>query len=300
MKAFLIIFISIILEAMPFVLLGALVSACIGLFVSESLIEKILPKRRWIGFIVAALLGIVFPVCECAIIPITRRLIKKGVPIGMGMTFMLAVPIVNPVVLLSTYYAFNDRLYMLYARAGFGFLAAVAVGVLISISEGSSKPVLKDETVTDEVLCACGCQEIYRGYGAPSYIRSILEHTSKEFLNIIKYLVIGASLSALFQTYVDKDIMRFIGSHSYLAILFMMALAFVLSVCSEVDAFIARSFIMQFSSGSILAFLVFGPMLDIKNMLMLMGHFKTRFVIKVAVYITLISALIGFIANLFI
>jgi uncharacterized membrane protein YraQ (UPF0718 family) len=300
MKPFLIVFISIILEAMPFVLLGALVSACIQLFVSEELIERILPKKKWKGFIAAGLMGIIFPVCECAIIPITRRLIKKGIPTGMAMTFMLAVPIINPVVLLSTYYAFNDKTYMVAGRAGFGFLAAVVIGVLISISEEGKEPILKDKDVREEEQCTCGCQTIKGSYYSPSHLTSILEHTSKEFLNIMQYLVLGAILSSVFQTYVNKDVMQFIGNNSYMAVPFMMILAFILSLCSEVDAFIARTFITQFSSGSILAFLIFGPMLDIKNALMLGGYFKTRFVVKVMVYTTLICGMIGFIANEFI
>lgn len=300
MKSFLIIFMSIVLEAMPFVLLGALVSACIQVFISESHIEKILPKRKWIGFIIAALLGLIFPVCECAIIPITRRLIKKGVPIGMATTFMLAVPIVNPVVLLSTYYAFNDKLYMVFARAGFGFLAAVAIGLLIAISEENSTYALKERREKEEALCDCGCQLGGSRYQAPSYLRSVLEHTNKEFINIMQYLIFGAFLASLFQSYVDKEVMGFISGNSYLAVIFMMGIAFILSICSEVDAFIARTFIAQFSSGSILAFLIFGPMLDLKNTMMLMGHFKTKFVIKLIIYITLVSILIGFIANLLI
>ncbi|MDF2614303.1 MAG: transporter [Clostridia bacterium] len=300
MKSFLIIFMSVILEAMPFVLLGAVVSAGIQVFVSESRIEKILPKRRWIGFIVAALLGLVFPVCECAIIPITRRLIKKGIPTGMAITFMLAVPIVNPVVLLSTYYAFNDKLYMLLARAGFGFLAAITIGILIAVSEEKSTYILKERREQEELLCDCGCQPSGSGYHSSSYLRSVLEHTNKEFINIMQYLILGAFLSSLFQTYVSQEVMGFISGNSYLAVLFMMGIAFILSICSEVDAFIARTFIAQFSSGSILAFLVFGPMLDLKNTMMLIGHFKTKFVIKLITYITLVCALVGFIANLLI
>ncbi len=300
MKPFLIVFMSIIIEALPFVLLGAFVSACIHLFVSERFIEKVLPKQRWMGYIISALLGLVFPVCECAIIPITRRLIKKGVPLGMGMTFMLAVPIINPVVLLSTYYAFNDKLYMLFARAGFGFLAAVAIGMLVSFGEEKGKETLKDKEEHFEELCACGCQSPDRGYGRTLYITSILEHTTKEFFGIMRYLVFGALLSALFQAYMDKGIINYISTHSGIAILFMIALAFILSICSEVDAFIARTFINQFGPGPVLAFLVFGPMLDLKNMMMLLGHFKTKFVIKLMAYITLISILTGFIANLLI
>jgi uncharacterized membrane protein YraQ (UPF0718 family) len=283
---------------MPFVLIGALVSGGIQVFISESFIERIVPKRKWIGFIAAALMGLIFPVCECAIIPIARRLIKKGIPIGMATTFMLAVPIVNPVVLLSTYYAFNDSVYMVAARAGFGFLAAITIGVLIAISEEKGKAVLKQESGREEVVCACGCQLIDKGDGPLAYIKSILEHTSKEFVTIMKYLILGAFLSSLFTAYVDPDVIGYISSNAYVEIFFMMGLAFILSICSEVDAFVARTFIAQFSSGSILAFLIFGPMLDLKNTLMLVGHFKVKFVIKLIIYITLISALIGLIVNL--
>ena len=298
MKSFLIVFMSIIFEAMPFVLIGAFVSSIIHVFVSERFIENILPKQRWMGYIVAALLGIVFPVCECAIVPITRRLVKKGVPIGMAVTFMLAVPIINPVVLLSTYYAFNDKLYMVYARAGFGFLAAVTIGLLTAISQEGGKALLRPEAEIEEELCACGCQTIKNGEEKGLYLSSLLEHTSREFLNILKYLILGAFLSAVFQLAVKGEMLTFISRNSFISVLFMIVLAFILSICSEVDAFIARTFVLSFSSGSILAFLIFGPMLDLKNTLMLLGHFKVKFVVKLMAYITLISIFIGLIANL--
>ena len=127
------IFLSIIFEGIPFILIGALVSSIIQIFVSEEAIAKIIPKNKFVGVLIASLVGLVFPVCECAIVPITRRLIKKGVPLSIAVTFMLSVPIMNPVVLLSTHYAFMGMSYMVIARAMFGMIGAITIGVLIGI-----------------------------------------------------------------------------------------------------------------------------------------------------------------------
>ncbi len=94
------IFLSIIFEGIPFILIGALASSIIQIFVSEETIARIIPKNKFVGVFIASLVGLVFPVCECAIVPITRRLLKKGVPLSIAITFMLSVPIMNPVVLL--------------------------------------------------------------------------------------------------------------------------------------------------------------------------------------------------------
>ena len=127
------IFLSIIFEGIPFILIGALASSIIQIFVSEEAIAKIIPKNKFIGVLIASLVGLVFPVCECAIVPITRRLIKKGVPLSIAVTFMLSVPIMNPVVLLSTHYAFMGMSYMVIARAMFGMIGAITIGVLIGV-----------------------------------------------------------------------------------------------------------------------------------------------------------------------
>ena len=127
------IFLSIIFEGIPFILIGALVSSIIQIFVSEEAIAKIIPKNKFVGVLIASLVGLVFPVCECAIVPITRRLIKKGVPLSIAITFMLSVPIMNPVVLLSTHYAFMGMSYMVIARAMFGMIGAITIGMLIGM-----------------------------------------------------------------------------------------------------------------------------------------------------------------------
>lgn len=292
------IFISIVLEAMPFIMLGAFISALIQVFVSEKFIEKIIPKNKILGFLGAALMGIIFPVCECAIVPITRRLMKKGVPVGTAITFMLAVPIVNPIVLMSTYYAFYDKPSMVLIRGGFGLLVAIIIGILMDFSEKENDlPIEREESYQGDYKCYCGCNEVNGLTSKHSKLRSVMEHTSKELLDISKYLIFGAVISSIFQVTVSKQFTSVIGQHPYYSILTMMALAFILSICSEADAFIARSFLGQFTTGSVAIFLILGPMIDIKNTLMLSGNFKSRLVIKLIIYIAAITFSVGCIIN---
>ncbi|MBE0600677.1 MAG: permease, partial [Firmicutes bacterium] len=131
MRGFTLILWSILLEAFPFVLLGIVVSSVIQVFVTEDMILKIMPRNRFLRLLFASLVGLIFPVCECAIIPITSGLIKKGMPVGPAITFMLATPIINPIVLLSTYNAFPAMPQMMLLRAACGLIGAVAIGALV-------------------------------------------------------------------------------------------------------------------------------------------------------------------------
>jgi uncharacterized protein len=289
-------FISIVLEAMPFILLGALVSALIQVFVSEDLISRFLPRNRFLGLLAASLMGIIFPVCECAIVPITRRLIKKGVPLSMAVTFMLSVPIVNPIVLMSTYYAFYDKPSMVLVRGGFGLIGAVVIGILISVLQEGRDPLKQEEgSGYHNSLCACGRD--HGGFKHSSRFVEVIEHTNHELYDIGRYLIIGALLSSGFQTLVSRNLMAALGQHRIYSVAAMMALAYIISLCSEADAFIARSFLGQFTEGSIAAFLISGPMIDIKNTLMLAGIFKKSFVIKLIFLIFSVCFIIGFIVN---
>jgi uncharacterized protein len=286
------IFISIILEAIPFILLGAIVSALIQVFVSEETIAKIIPKNKVLGFVAASLMGFIFPVCECAIIPIAKRLIKKGLPLGFGVTFMLAVPIANPVVLLSTYYAFQGNPSVVIMRGGFAILAAITVGVLISIVEGDNPSPLRSNDYALDGGCYCGCGNNNGLYKYQSKFRIILDHTTREFLSISKYLILGAFISGVFQTIISRSLIASVGNRPMASIAVMMMLAFTLSICSEADAFIASSFMSQFTIGSILGFLLLGPMVDIKNAFMIFGNFKGKVAAKFIVYIVLVIFII--------
>lgn len=270
------IFTSIILEAMPFIILGSFVSAIIQIYVSEEFIRKFIPNGSVLGYFEAALVGLLFPVCECAIIPITRRLIRKGLPVGVGVTFMLAVPIINPVVIMSTYYAFYDKQGMILLRTVGGFVAAILIGMIVNALQHNKDCLLLNYVESDN-YCNCGCNSYF---GKKNGIKAILEHTNREFLDITRYLIFGAFISSAFQVMASDGNFKFISNNKILVIFFMMLLAFVLSLCSEADAFVGRSFLTQYTFSGVVAFLILGPMLDIKNLIMLSGTFKKSFVAK--------------------
>lgn len=331
------IFLSIIFEGIPFILIGALASSIIQIFVSEEAIAKIIPKNQFVGVIIASLVGLVFPVCECAIVPITRRLVKKGVPLNIAVTFMLSVPIMNPVVLLSTHYAFMGMSYMVIARAMFGMLGAITIGVLIGVlhkdspfkrdkvkkSRGPIRKAGHDSGYNTVYIHknsnaikhthshidknnnnnSCSCGHIHNHSNSKNkFIRNIEEiifHTSVELYDIGRFFIMGVFLSTCMQIFIPKTFILSIGGGVLSSIIVMMVLAFVLSICSETDAFIARSFLGQFTSGSILGFLILGPMIDIKNTIMLCGSFKLSFVVKLIFLIVTICFVLAVIANIF-
>ncbi|MGV8982861.1 permease [Clostridium sp.] len=328
------VFLSIIFEGIPFILIGALVSSIIQIFVSEEAITKIIPKNKFVGVLIASLVGLIFPVCECAIVPITRRLIKKGVPLSIAVTFMLSVPIMNPVVLLSTHYAFMGMSYMVIARAMFGMSGAIIIGLLIGVLHKDSPfkhQVVKNARGTRKAKgdfehqtafsskstnhikhnhihvdknndnCSCGHTHSHGKYNNKFLrnIEEIITHTSAELYDIGRFFIMGVFLSTCMQIFIPKELILSIGGGVLSSIIVMMMLAFVLSVCSETDAFIARSFLGQFTSGSILGFLILGPMIDIKNTIMLCGSFKLSFVAKLIFLIIAICFILAVIANIF-
>lgn len=291
---FSVIFISIVLEALPFVILGAFISSIIQVYVSENLIARILPKNKFIGLFAASLAGLIFPVCECAIIPIARRLMKKGVPVNMAVTFMLAVPIVNPIVLLSTYYAFHSKPYIVLIRGILGLTIAIIIGFLMGVWEEGKNPI-KMSYLDEDNTCACGFDHSYTR--PKNNFFNVLQHTSSEIYDIGRLLILGAFLSALFQVVVARKYMLIVGEHPIYSIIAMILFAFFISLCSEADAFIASTFLGQFTIGGIISFLVLGPMIDIKNTLMLTSSFKSRFVAKLIFLIFTICFMAGYILN---
>ena len=277
------IFTSIILEGIPFILLGSFISALIQIYVPNEKITELIPEGNIFGYFVGALAGLIFPICECAIIPITRGLIKKGLPVGIGITFMLAVPIVNPVVIMSTYYAFYDRPGMVIARTAGGFACAIIIGML-SQNFTTNNKVLKNDIKEEDYYCDCGCNYVIPG---ESKIKSLINHTNREFLDIVRYLILGAFISSIFQTAQSIGYFNFMEGNSILQIIFMMLLGFLLSLCSEADAFVGRTFLNQYSFASVAGFLLIGPMLDMKNLIMLCGTFNKKFLIKFSLTIVI-------------
>ncbi|NLP28235.1 MAG: permease [Clostridia bacterium] len=279
LKNFGTIFLSLILEGFPFLILGALVSSFIQLKVSEDRIGRFQCKSKFLSLLAMAVAGVFFPICECAMVPIVRRLVKKGMPIGMAITFMTAVPIVNPVVFMSTYYAFIGHSYIAFLRFALGVFCSIIIGYLMG--ELTDKNPLKEEKHHhSHHHCSCGHDHNHGAHKEQGTIKVIIGHVSEEFYEIGRFFILGALLSSLFQTAIPRHIILNLGSGQVSSILMMMLLAFALSICSETDAFIARTFFNQFTGSSVMAFLIFGPMVDIKNTIMLVSNFKLNFIIK--------------------
>jgi uncharacterized membrane protein YraQ (UPF0718 family) len=263
------IFISIVIEAIPFIVVGAFVSALIEVFVTENTIIRILPKNRFLSVITASLIGVLFPGCECGIVPITAKAVKKGMPLHSAIAFMLTGPIINPIVLFATYIAFGESWKMVFSRAGLAIGVSILVGIVLSfVIKGNQLRVDSEQHVHD-----------HSHQTTKQKLISVITHTIDEFLSTGKFLVLGALIASAMQVYIPTKILVTLGQTKLTASIVMMVLAFILSICSEADAFVAASFRNSFAQSSIVAFLVFGAMVDIKNLLMMFGAFKTKFVI---------------------
>ncbi len=281
------IFISILIESLPFVLLGVIISGVIQMFITEEMIAKVIPKNRFLAVLSATVIGALFPACECGIVPITRRLMAKGVPLHAAIGFMLTGPIINPIVLFSTYIAFGNSWRMVLYRGGLSFVVALIIGFILSYQ-------FKDSQLRQEAHI----HTHDHGHGIFAKIKGTIQHSIDEFFSVGKFLILGAFIAAAMQTFLKTSTLTAIGHGEYSSSIVMMGLAYILSLCSEADAFIAASFQSTFSLNSLVAFLVFGAMFDIKNTLMMLSAFKAKFVfylfIYVSIFVFLGSIVIGF------
>ena len=264
-------FVSIFLEALPFMLIGALLGGFIEIFVSKTLIARIVPVGALPAILLAAGLGLVFPVCECAIVPVVRRLFGKGLPLGAGIAFLLGGPIVNPLVALSTFVAYGNDLTVTGLRLVSGYLIAVAMGLLID-RFFSRKTVLVELPMEKSRKADASSQD-------PDRLFRALQHGASDFVDIGRFLVFGAFVAGVLQTLVARgDLATLFGSLP-LSVLAMMILAVLLSLCSEADAFVAASFRTTLPLTAQMAFMVLGPMLDLKLMAMYFRVFRKRMIL---------------------
>ncbi|AOZ94394.1 permease [Paenibacillus crassostreae] len=277
LQSFKTMFISIVLESIPFILIGVVVSSILQIFVSEKWIQKLVPKNPLLGIIYACVLGILFPVCECGLIPIMRRLITKGMPLYVAVVSILVGPIVNPVVYVATFSAFRGRPEMLYARMGLAIAVGTVIGLIVYFFVHQNQ--LRNSKLTLYAGTNEGTTEHEQQHRKGNKIFAVLEHSGSEFFEMGKYLMLGSVITAAIQTFVPRAELVEIGQGPMVSHIFMMGFAYILSICSTSDAFVAASFVNSFSVGSLLTFLVFGPMLDFKSTLMLLSVFKTRFVL---------------------
>lgn len=273
-------FLGTLLQSIPFLLLGVLISSAIQIFLKKEAIEKMFPKKFGLGMLFGILFGFLLPVCDCAAIPIFKSLIKKGIPMSVAITFMTASPVINPVVILSTYYAFNGNLLIMLSRLGLGLIASIFIGVLFYIFP--SKEELLGAGILG-ILCNCGC---YDGGESVNTLKEkfslFLRYSQMEFFYVGKFLIIGAFASSIFQVAIRKSFFENGNMNSMVSLFIMMTLAFLFSLCSSSDATIAKSFGSVFSTASIVGFLVFGPMMNIKNIILLSSGFSNKFIGKLA------------------
>jgi uncharacterized membrane protein YraQ (UPF0718 family) len=274
-QTFTMIFTAIVVEALPFVLVGALVASVIEIFVPESVFERAAKLPVGLQLPVAALGGFVFPVCECGSVPVARRLIARGLHPAAGITFMLASPVLNPVVLAATWVAYSPRglaVPMVAGRAGLGIIVALVTGW--SLGSEDAKNLLRSRSLTPDAI-ACNRKPEAKWY-------RFIEHLTDDFFFMGRFLLAGAALAAALQSLIPQSLVSGLAGTPTLAIIALMAVAFISSLCSEADAFVAVSF-GQFSVGSQLAFLVFGPILDFKLTFLYGATFRRRLVLGLAV-----------------
>lgn len=274
------VFIGILMQAAPFLLIGAFVSALLQVFLSDETLVRLFTAHKWLGFPLAVILGFFFPVCDCGIVPIASRLTQKGVPLPEAMVFMLAAPAVNPVTILSTLYAFPGQpQYVLY-RIGFGILISLIAGSILGLTRQKSSLVLSSGPAT---VCSCGLDGCApRHSGKMGKMEAVFMTAGQEFFGMGRYIIIGSLLCAILQQTVPSSLFQNTGT-AIVPIFLMLLAAFFMSVCSTSNAFIGRSFLNVFPPTAVLAFIVMGPMLDLSNLFMLSANFKKKFVARLTV-----------------
>ena len=287
-QSFVVIFTSIVVEALPFIVLGAVVAAGIEVFVPRNAFDRVARLPLGLQLPAAALGGFAFPVCECGSVPVARRLIAKGMHPASGLAFMLAAPILNPIVLASTVIAYRGLGLSLEMAAG-----RVVLGLALAVVAGWA---LGGETAA-ELLRHRPNEPVSppQGQMPPPPARSVAfaDHLASDFFFMGSFVVAGAALAAALQTVIPQSLVAGVARTPVIGSLALMGIAFVLSLCSEADAFVAVS-LTQFPIGAQLAFLVFGPSVDAKLALLYSASFRRRFVgrlVVVAVPVVLAGSL---------
>ncbi|MFC5051787.1 permease [Rubritalea spongiae] len=286
-------FLSVLFEGLPFILIGTLISGFIDVYLPAKTLDKLLPKNRWLSIFTCGLLGLIIPVCECTVVPVIRRLIAKGLPLGSAFTYMLAAPIVNPITFMSTYTAFaNEPLGIALSRIALGYVVSVSVGTLILFVP--IETILKRNIIDRLHFSGVGhskqdgtcCHTHQHVIPASHKYVAAMRTAVRDFLDVSVYFVIGITLMTIFKSAANTNsLLNYLAEDGRLleSTSFMIALSFILSLCSTSDAFVVATSFERLSRVSKMAFLVFGPMMDIKLMLLYQSMMKMRAVLMLAV-----------------
>jgi uncharacterized membrane protein YraQ (UPF0718 family) len=268
------VFVSVLVQAMPFLVFGVVLSAVIAVYVPRSFWARALPRHPALAVPAAGLAGVVLPGCECGSVPIAGSLIRRGVTPAAALAFLLAAPAINPIVLTATVVAFPGRPMMAVARGVASLVVAVAMGWLwlrLGRTDWIKLPHRPD------------LEGLSRGNAFWAAVRHDLMHAGG-------FLVVGAAAAATINVVVPERWLTSLAGNAALSVLALAVLAVLLSICSEADAFVAAS-LSQFSLTSRLVFLVVGPMVDLKLISMQTGVFGRRFAVRFAPA-TLVAAIV--------
>jgi len=292
LNEFVVVFVSIVLQSLPFVLLGVFASALVQRYVSEDVVTRWLPRRVGPVVLLASVFGFVAPVCDCGVIPLARRLSGKGVPLYGAVTFIVAAPVVNPVVLAATAFAFQGNWTIVCLRMAMTLSVAMVVGLLVSRLFPPGQSLLPD------------VRSIRGGSVSPAPARPVgaaaglVAHASAEYFEIVFFVILGALFTAATQTFVPRGDLAAIGGSRIGSVLALMPVATLLSICSEADAFVARAFATTFSPGAVLAFMTIGQIVDLRNGVLLFRTLRAPLVALVVVVAYVLVFLEGVLVNM--
>jgi uncharacterized protein len=272
-------FLSVLLEGVPFILLGTLLSGLIDQFLPARVMTRLLPRSPSLGIVLAGFLGLIFPMCECGIVPVIRRLMQKGLPVANAVTYMLAAPIVNPIVALSTWAAFRGQGAAEFTALRLGLGAFVAILVGFAVLNLPIRAVLRKSILAS--LASPPTDSLSRSRSFLSRLVAAMEAGVRDFLDVMVYFILGVGVASLFGTAFNQELFLPLAVNDWLATVSMMTLAGILSLCSSSDAFIAATFV-TFPAVAKLAFMVFGPMMDLKLLFIYTAVFTRRFVLGLA------------------
>lgn len=313
---------GLLLQAVPFTLIGVLVSAAVETFVTAQFVEKHMPKSTSDGFLVAIAAGFCMPVCDCVIVPTFSRLIAKKLPLPAAVTFLCAVPVVNPVSVLATWYAFSDAPAVVVIRVALGIVIALLAGISFVIFPQKNQ-ILKQNFILRQNLegasgLSCGCKDAcshsentcdsedacdtkdacencpesskHLSFGLK--LLDYFHHVYEDFVHLMPIILFGTIVASVIRAWLGNDpASRLNTTFVLISIPMMMLIAYASSLCSSSDAVIARSLAASLPISSVIAFLIFGPMLDIKNTLMLLSDCKAKFVLRITLTITVLCLL---------
>ncbi|MFB2585561.1 permease [Herbiconiux liukaitaii] len=290
LQDFLTLSISVIVESLPFVVLGIVLSIVVQHWLPPTLIVRVLPRNGVLRRVCISFIGMLLPVCECGNVPLARGLVLRGFTPAESIVFLLAAPILNPITIVTTYQAFGWEGGILVGRIVGGFLIANFMGWLFS------RHPAPESILTGRFAAACRVPEP-TVTGGRARAGGSVDMFVRETSTMLPALVLGAAVAGLVQVAVPREVLVQLGQNPLLSILVMMALAFVISICSNVDAFFALSLGSTFMPGAIVAFLVFGPMIDLKMIALMRTTYRRTAILQIAIVVGLATVVIGLVVN---